>query len=88
MTLSSGKVVHEMITADEMTKTVIFKHHHTDDVFRGFVINMVFEEEGEVFLNYTMNWYYKAGEGEDIQAAFQDNIKKAVMKAKEIAEAA
>jgi hypothetical protein len=88
MTLESGKVIHEIITADEVNKAVIFKIHPSDPVMRGSVINMVFEDGGEVFLEYTMNWTYKKDKPEGPDMPAQEMIEKAVMQAIEIAEAA
>jgi hypothetical protein len=88
MTTEAGKVIHEIITADEVNKCVIFKIHPSDPVMRGSVINMIFEDEGEVFLEYSMNWTYKKDKPEDPEIPAQEMIEKAVMQAKEIAEAA
>jgi hypothetical protein len=88
MTVEGGKVVHELISADPLTKTIVFKHHEGDDMYRGVVINTLFEEGSEVFLDYTMNWYFKNGTGPQNQEAMQETITKAVTRTKEVAEEA
>lgn len=87
MTIGGEKIVHEYITADPLTKQVIFKTV-TDSTFRGFVTNTMFEEGDDLYLDYTMNWIYLSGDGPDKQAEMQDLIQKAVVHTKEVSEKA
>lgn len=81
-----GKVIHELISADKFTKTVIFKSFH-DTMYSGFVSNTIFEEEDGVYLDYTLNWTLKPGQHDTQPDSFwADTIKKAVLHAKMLAE--
>jgi Domain of unknown function (DUF1857) len=82
-----ARVVHEYITADPFTLTVTFKTAPDDPSYRGFVTNTVFEEDGQVYLDYTLNWMGKTPEAKDMQAAAEEAIVGAVMHTKELAEA-
>lgn len=81
------KTVREIITADPATMTVMFKLKD-DPVYTGYVLNMVFDEDGVVQLEYTVHWTPKDPEnvpaGPDMAAA----IKRAVAHTKELAERA
>ncbi|HEX2572688.1 MAG TPA: DUF1857 domain-containing protein [Polyangia bacterium] len=47
--------IHELITYDDLTMTVVFKL--VDDArFTGIVTNTVYEADGQVELEYTMHW--------------------------------
>jgi hypothetical protein len=81
------KIVHEHITADPLTKTVVFKML-SNPTFRGFVINTLYEDDGKVYLDYTMNWHAKDAPGPDSQAEMEQAIRNAVEHTKQIAEAA
>jgi Domain of unknown function (DUF1857) len=83
-----GRVVHEYITADPLTLTVVFKTAPDDPHYRGFVTNTVFEEDGQVYLDFTLNWMGKNPEAQDMQAQVETAIIGAVMHTKELAEAA
>eukprot|EP00892_Ulva_mutabilis_P012559 jgi/Ulvmu1/9676/UM055_0014.1 len=87
MTIGGEKVVHELITADPLTRHVIFKTVG-DDTFRGVVTNTMFEEGDDLYLDYTMNWMYLSGDGPDKQAEMQELMEKAVTHTKEVAEEA
>jgi len=88
MVLEDGKArktVHEVISADETTRTVIFKLMN-DPVYTGFVSNMVFDHGDYGELDYTMNW---APQGNSLLVREPDwdaVIKNAVLHAKKIAE--
>ncbi|MBD2843292.1 AtaL-like protein [Erythrobacter rubeus] len=88
MTVQQGdtqKTVREIIWADPNTMAVIFKLKDDPD-YTGYVLNMVFEEDGEVQLDITMHWTEKDPdaviEGPDWEAA----VRGAVMHTKELAE--
>ena len=81
------KTVREIISADPVTRTVIFKLKD-DPVYSGYVINMVFEENGVVELDYTMHWTTKTGEAEPEGPDFAAAVKGAVLQAKSMAEGA
>jgi hypothetical protein len=78
-------VVRELISFDDSTMTVFFKLLD-DPKHVGFVTNTVFDENGRVELDYTMNWVPKseapAAAGPDWQAM----LRGAVLHAKELAE--
>ncbi|MEM9761415.1 MAG: AtaL-like protein [Pseudomonadota bacterium] len=79
------KTVRELISADETTRTVIFKLKD-DPVFTGYVVNMLFEENGMVQLDYTMHWTTKSGQPEPDGPDFAAAIEGAVRQAKRMAE--
>lgn len=79
------KIVREMISADEATKTVIFKLKD-DPVFSGYVVNVVLEEDGVVELDYTMHWTMKSGDPEPDGPDFAAAVRSAVLHAKAMAE--
>ncbi|MEL6339750.1 MAG: AtaL-like protein [Myxococcota bacterium] len=88
MTVQAGdkqKAVREIITADPVTMTVLFKLKD-DPSYTGYVLNTIFDESGVVELEYTLHWTPKQlGEepaGPDMAAA----IKNAVLHTKAMAE--
>jgi hypothetical protein len=76
--------VHELITYDAATMTVVFKLLD-DPKYTGFVTNTVFAEGTGTTLDYTMNWQARGEEagGADWAAV----IRQAVLHAKSLAEA-
>ena len=60
MTLPTGKRITEAITADERTRVVVFKSIGDPDAV-ALVTNTIFEEDGEVFLNFTYSGAPRAG---------------------------
>jgi hypothetical protein len=80
MWLENGTEIHEIITADELTHTVVFKSA-SNPKMRGFVTNTLYEEGGSVCLEYTMNWDFKGAAPPDHQ-----KIQQAVEHAKKLAE--
>lgn len=97
MELATGQIIQETISADEFTKTVIFKHRG-DPKFSGIVTNTVYQEEdGTVFLEFVMTWTAKktveeGGEkattphGTPMQKVMEGMIRGATLKTKEHAE--
>ena len=88
MVLDDGKArktVHEIIAADETTKTVIFKLLD-DPVYTGFVSNMVFDGGNSADLDYTMNWVPKDKSLLMREPDWGALIKNAVLQAKRMAE--
>ncbi|QLC24869.1 DUF1857 family protein [Parasphingopyxis algicola] len=81
------KVVSELITADEATKTVIFKLKD-DPIYTGYVANVIFEENGVVELDYTLHWTAKDPANEPPAPNMSEAIKGAVLHTKELAEQA
>ncbi|MEO0460635.1 MAG: DUF1857 domain-containing protein [Myxococcota bacterium] len=79
------KTVHELITADPATKTVIFKLKNDPD-YTGYVINMVFDEGGIVELDYTMHWTQKDPSKSLREPDWSKAIKSAVLHAKGMVE--
>lgn len=77
--------VRELITADETSKTVIFKlkdHPH----FTGYVINMIFDDGDDVELDYTAHWTKKDPHSDVLLPNLEEMIRKAVEHTKELAE--
>jgi hypothetical protein len=86
METAHGKLIREIIFADTVTKTVIFKYVQ-DPMYSGFVTNTIFEEEDGVYLDYTLNWSLKSGQQDPQPESFwAETIKKAVLHAKAMAE--
>ncbi len=88
MVLDDGKArktVHEIITADDTTKTVIFKLKD-DPVYTGFVINMVFDGEAATDLDCTMNWVPKDKSLLMREPNWATMLKNAVLQTKKMAE--
>lgn len=85
MKTEDGNVVHEFITADELTKTVVFKTANNPKT-RGFVSNTLYEEDGEVWLDYTLNWVLKDDAMPDMTEQMTNMIKGAVEHTKQLAE--
>lgn len=81
------KIVHEIITADPATRTVIFKLKDDPD-YTGYVINMIFEEGGVVELDYTMHWTQKDPSKTLAEPDWAKAIRGAVLHAKQLAEGA
>ena len=79
------KVVHEIITADPETRTVIFKLKN-DPIYTGYVLNMVFDEDGKVELDYTMHWTPKDPAATINEPDWERGIQNAVLHAKKVAE--
>ncbi|WP_227268101.1 AtaL-like protein [Roseobacter weihaiensis] len=79
------KTVHETITADDATRTVIFKLKDDPD-YTGYVINMIFEEDGVVELDYTMHWTQKDPTKSLSEPDWAKAIEGAVRHAKDLAE--
>lgn len=89
MTAKEGgaeKTIHEIITADPETMTVIFKLKD-DPVYTGYVINMIFDEDGKVELDYTMHWTPKDASAVTNEPDWARAIQGAVLHAKKLAEA-
>lgn len=80
-----AKTIHEIITADDRTMTVVFKLKD-DPIYTGFVINTVFEDEGHVWLDYTMHWTPKDIGAQIEEPDFAEVVKESVLKAKAMAE--
>lgn len=80
------KTIHEIITADPGTMTVIFKLKD-DPVYTGYVVNMVFDEDGIVELDYTMHWTPKNSTPPTGEPDWVSAIEAAVLHAKQLAEA-
>ncbi len=83
MTLPTGKRIMEAITADERTRVVVFKSIGDPDAV-ALVTNTVFEEDGEVLLNFTYSGAPRAGAA---PANMMEMIHAAVEHTKELAEA-
>lgn len=79
------KIVHEIITADPATMTVIFKLKDDPD-YTGYVINMIFAEDGKVELDYTLHWTQKDPAAFIAGPDWAEAIKGAVLQAKALAE--
>ena len=79
------KTVHEIVSADEATMTVIFKLKN-DPIYTGFVSNTVFEERGRQLLDFTMNWTLKDSSLLIREPDWEAAIKQAAIQAKEMAE--
>lgn len=85
MHTSSGKAVHEIIVANEQTRSVLFKL--TDDpIYTGFVLNTVFEEDGKIWLDFTLHWTAKSGQEPEGGPDWQQTIQGAVEHTKKLAE--
>jgi len=98
METATGQVIAETISADALTKTVLFKHHN-DPKLSGMVTNVVYEENDgkDVFVEFVMSWTAKSiDSSEEDKKIFEEMkarmsagmIKGAVLKTKEHAEAA
>ena len=85
MTTEDGTLVHEWITADELTKTVVFKTVNNPKM-RGFVSNTLYEEDGGVWLDFTLNWVFKDEGMPDVTETMTGMIKSAVEHTKQLAE--
>lgn len=82
---AGGTLVHELITADPTTLSVMFKLVG-DQRYRGFVLNLIYP--GDVpELEYVMHWHPRAGAAPD-PTDWQAAIVGAVEQAKALAEAA
>lgn len=81
------KVVHEIITADPATMTVIFKLKD-DPAYSGYVINMIFDEDGTVELEYALHWTQKDPAAVIAGPDWSKAIEGGVLHAKAMAEAA
>lgn len=79
------KTVREIITADEVTMSVMFKLKD-DPVYTGYVLNTIFSEDGVVELDYTLHWTLKEGREEAVGPNMTDAIKNAVLHTKKLAE--
>jgi len=89
METATGQVISEIISADEITKTVIFKHNQ-DKFFSGIVTNTIYEENDgkDVFIEIAMTWSLKKPDSEvtedemkkfnEISARMTESIKGAV----------
>ncbi|WP_281300246.1 MULTISPECIES: AtaL-like protein [unclassified Iodidimonas] len=89
MTVKDGnnsKIIREIITADPVTRTVIFKLKD-DQAYTGYVLNMVFDEDGKVELDYTMHWTPKNPDTQINEPNWESAIHNAVLHAKKLAEA-
>ena len=83
------KTIHEIISWDKATMTVVFKLLN-DPVYTGIVTNTVFDEDGKVELGYVMHWTAKDPSHPGQQGKEPDwaqGIRAAVLKAKALAEA-
>ena len=78
--------VREVISADEVTRTVIFKLLG-DATHDGLVTNTVFEHGGVVRLNFTMSWTPRDG-GDDTTPEHAAMIRRAVEATRDVCEAA
>ena len=85
MHLGGDRAVHEIITADEATHTVIFKLLDNPR-YRGFVTNTIFADGGQVILDYTMNWAPRAAADEVPEANWSATLRGAVLHMKAMAE--
>lgn len=82
---SREKTVHEIVSADPETKSVIFKLRN-DPVYTGYVLNMIFEEDGKVELDYTLHWTAKDPSLDAVEPDWAKAIEGAVLHAKALAE--
>jgi hypothetical protein len=85
MKLEDGTEVHEFITADDLTQTVVFKSA-VNPKTRGFVTNTLYDEGDAVYLDYTMNWGSKDQVPPERQKMLADKIRLAVEHTKKLAE--
>ena len=76
--------LQEIITADPKTKTIVFKSRQ-HPAFTSLVINTIFEEDGKVYLDYTMNNLPKPGHP-SMEWDREQIVRSAVLHMKEIAE--
>src|SRR5579872_6908753 len=82
---AAEKVIHEIISWDEPTLTVVFKLAG-DPVYTGFVTNTIFEEDGKVVLDFTMNWTPRHPTAPQQEPDWAASIRGAVLHTKELAE--
>ncbi len=85
MTLGNGKKLKEIITADPKSLTIIFKSLE-DPTATSLVTNTIYEEDGLIYLEYTLSSVPKPGH-QDEAADVASLIKGAVEHTKKIAEA-
>lgn len=78
--------VHEIISYDDATMTVVFKLKD-DPLYTGIVTNTVFEEDGRVELAYVLYWTPKDPRTLPPEIDLAEVIKAAVLHAKALAEA-
>ena len=79
------KVITESISADPHTKTVIFKLRN-DAYFNGYVLNIIYETEDFVELEYLVCWTPKGDSLPKSMPDMEKAIKNAVEHAKSLAE--
>lgn len=77
--------IHEFITYDDLTQTVVFKLLD-DPWFTGIVTNTVYEAEGRVELEYTMHWTPRLAASGIVNADWGEIIRGAVLHAQHLAE--
>ena len=78
--------VHEHITADPYTQTVVFKGVPTEQK-RGFVTNTIYEAAGELYLEFVMNWQDDDPSADMNSEQMQTTLTAAVEHTREVAEA-
>ena len=84
--VGDNKTVNELVTANVLTKTVLFKIQD-DAFFRGFVTQSIYEEGGQTFLEYVMNWSGKGCNAPDLHnGVVTEVIKNVVENTKRITE--
>lgn len=86
METDRGKVIHEIISADSVTKSVVFKYAD-DPVYSGYVLNIILEEDGTVYLEFALHWVEKDdAESAETESSWSDSIRNAVLNTKQLAE--
>lgn len=81
-----AKLVRELIAADPVSKTVLFKLVD-DAVFTGWVLNTVYEDRPHPALEYSLHWQPRPGAVDDSGTDWQAAIQGAVEHTKALAEA-
>ena len=84
-TNGSDKTVNELINYDPELMSVVFKLDN-DPHFSGSVTNIIFEEDGEVYLDYIMHWTPKQQAAHLPKMDLQEMVENAVNHAKNEAE--
>ncbi len=84
--VDSPRELHEVISYDDATRTVIFKLLD-DPRHVGIVTNTVFEEGGVVRVGFTMSWVPREG-GDDTTPETAVMIRRAVETTRDVCEAA
>ncbi len=83
---AGDKTIHEIISASDATRTVVFVLKDDPD-FYGFISNTVFETGAGTVLDYTVNWTPRSDAAAASAPDMAAMIRGAVLHAKALAEA-